>query len=76
MAQDFETLLGTVHGLVASVSAIAATLPDAASADATETLQAMTADVPASVSPSAAKAMQSVVAQVTDALQTPLRQDS
>jgi len=76
MAQDFETLLGTVHGLVASVSAMAATLPDAASADAAETLQAMTADVPASVSPSAAKAMQSVVAQVIDALQTPLRQDA
>ncbi|OZI48688.1 hypothetical protein [Bordetella genomosp. 4] len=76
MAQEFETLLGTVHGLVASVSAIAATLPDAASADAAEALQAMTADIPASVGPTATQAMQSVVAQVIDALQTPLRQDA
>ncbi|WP_241082989.1 hypothetical protein [Achromobacter xylosoxidans] len=76
MAQDFETLQGTVHGLVAAVSAIAATLPDQASADAAETLQAMTADVSASVAPPAAKALQAVVDQVIDALQTPLRQDA
>lgn len=74
MEQQLEALRGTVHGLVAAVSAIAATLSDEASADAAEVLGEMVSgSADAGLSKTAAQAMQAAVAQIVDALQVPLR---
>ncbi|SPB15703.1 hypothetical protein NOV72_02922 [Caballeronia novacaledonica] len=74
MNQELETLTGTLHGLTAALSVVAAALPQQASADVRETLREMIGETASSDLPGATLAsMHSTIAQVIESMEIGLR---
>ena len=73
MENELETMRGQILGLVGTLNAIAAVLPDQASADAAEVLDDMIVSIKDSgLTPQATEAMRSTMQQIGGALRVSL----